>query len=798
MDAENVDESTIDINEDSTETMNEKNADENQDSTEKVSEESANEENSSSSEGAIGFKKTLTLANKNFSIETGFLAKQADASALITHGETTVLCTLSVAKEKSENVDFLPLTVNYIAKNYAFRRIRSGYIKREGKLSDQEIIVTRIIDRSIRPLVKKGFHYEIHVTCTLLSHDGETNPDIACATGASLLLMMAGIPLENGPSSMVRLGLDANQQIIINPNNSNAKNSPTELLLAATNDSVVMIESCAYEVSEEQIAEMIELGLAETKKVNDFLCDFVKELHEKFDDDSETFELAAELEVDNEILTIVEQKLSDIFAHKSKKKVNFLMNQLYKQICKDFSAKYDSDALIKKHIELAVKKTVRKSMFEKNIRIDGRGHDVIRSIDCNVDILPKVHGSAVFTRGNTQVMSTITIGGEGDGQNVESINSLEEISKEKFMIHYNFPPYATGDSYPFRTAPGRREIGHGNLAQKSFYAVLPTQDSFAYTTRVVAEVLESDGSSSMATVCSTSLALKHAGVPIIKLVAGIAMGCFSNENNHHVISDISGIEDQCGMMDFKIAGTTDGITAIQMDTKSFNININLINSILAQAKVGRMDILQKINAATENLGEKINENIPLQGFMNIDRNHIKYVIGSGGKNIKEICTSTNSRISIAQEGKITISAENQEIIDEVKGIISQIVSRPVVGKKYMCQIVSSYRTGLRGFWVEFPYKRRGLLLCDDDEKYSENSEVEAILVDVNSEGKCYFRIEGDESEGNTHNNNNFDRRKPSNNPNSYNYVNKERDNDRRNRPNNSFGEDRRKKTPRFF
>lgn len=743
------------------------------------------------------FKKSFKLSNKNFSVETGVLSKQADASILVTHGETVVLCTLSVAKERSEKIDFLPLTVNYVVKDYAFNRIRGGYIKREGKLSDQEILITRMIDRSIRPLIKNFFHQEMHLTCSLLSHDNETNPDIGATAGAILLLMMAKIPLKENVAGLLRICCMSDEKLIVNPNNSESEKVISELLITAAPNSIIMLENCGNEIKEEKILEMIEYGFNEMKTLQDFMSDFVTSLHQKEEsNDDGSFEILPELSIDSEILSTVEKHLHNIFSNKSKKKINFLVYQLLQSVIRDFSAKYNENhELIKSQFHLAIKKVVNDSVLEKNLRIDGRQLDEIRSIDCEAGLLPKVNGSAIFTRGSTQVMSIVTIGAENDGQIVENINGVnDEVMKEKFMIHYNFPPYATGDSYTLRLSPGRREIGHGNLAQKSFYAVLPEKDSFSYTVRIVAEVLESDGSSSMATVCSSSISLKHAGIPIKKIVAGIAMGCFANDNKKIVVSDISGIEDQCGSMDCKVAGTMEGITAMQMDTKKLNIDIALMRQILTQAHEGRISILQKIIAKTDVLSTSLNKNVPIQSTMMIDRNSIKYVIGSGGKNIKEICTLTNARISISQEGKISISASKQSMIDDVKNIVNQIISRPVIGKKYKCKV--SYITRM-GVFVEFLFKRKGLLRTNTPDDYSEGMELEAILSDINGDGKCYFHIEGDENSAN--NNTGAHDRKKYNNPNSY-YYDKDRDDQgNRNGSRGSFNnDDRRKKTPRFF
>lgn len=742
------------------------------------------------------FKKEFQLAGKELSVETGVLARQADASVLVKYGKTSVLCVLSVANEVTEGINFLPLTVNYVAKNYAFCRMRGGYVKREGKLSDQEILITRIIDRTLRPLVADGFFYDLHVTCYLLTHDGENNPDVPSVIGASLLLMMAKVPMKDGSASMLRFILDADKNLIINPDNSMMKDCVFELLLSATNNSVVMIESCAQEIGEERVAEIIESGHIEIRKLNNFICEFIDSYFANLNEDSYIhniqYDVCDHVKVDPDILQIIQENLYNIFTIKSKREVNFLIKKLTQRIYKEFSEKYnDNTLLIQRHIDSALKEVINHYVLEKSTRIDGRNFDEIRDIDCNINILPEVHGSSLFTRGNTQVMSIATIGSEMDGQNVENINSLNNDSiKELFMIHYNFPPYATGDCYPLRLSPSRREIGHGHLAQKSFYAVLPKKEAFPYTTRIVAEVLESDGSSSIATVCSASIALRSAGVPIAKDVAGIAMGYFHNENNDTILSDISGIEDQCGLMDFKIAGTQDGITAMQMDTKTLNIDSLLIKKILTQSHAGRMQVLDKISACTKNVDTSVNINIPIQSTMVINKNNIKYVIGSGGKNIKEICDITNAKISISPEGNISISASTQQMIDKVKNIINQIITRPNIGEQYTCVVSYIARTGV---FVEFLFKRKGLLKTNCIDKYSEGMKIEATLVDINSQGKCYFQANDEKDDSHD---GESGRRKKYNNNSSY-YTENNRNN-RRNDNNDYPYEDKNTKTPRFF
>lgn len=683
-------------------------------------------------------KKDIDFEGAKISIETGELARQADAAVKVQYGETIVLCTLSVEKKPKELKNFLPLTVNFFAKSYAFNRIRGGYIKRDGKQGESEILVSRIIDRSIRPLIQDGFYNEIHLSCTVITHDGENNPDIPSVIGASAVLMMAGIPLKDSPASMVRVILD-NEKAVCNPQNNLMKGANLELLVSGTDSAILMIENCAQEISEEKVYELMEYAQEKIKILNGFIRDFIKDFKENEDQDCViNFETLNKAELDKEIYQKVTERLPKIYQNKSKRKINILMEKLRDEICQDFSEKYIENVL-SAQIDLVIKQVVRESVLEQDIRIDGRKFDEIRDIDCQTNVLSKLGGSALFTRGNTQVLSVVTIGSINDEQSSENINSLSlEQIKENFMLHYSFYPYATGDVAPIRSA-GRREIGHGYLAQKAIKMVLP---EMKYTIRIAAEVLESDGSSSMATVCSASMAMLDAGAEMKNQVAGVAMGFFANDNKNVIVSDIAGIEDFSGLMDCKIAGTKDGITAMQMDVKTMKINLDIIKEILHRSNTDRLKILDKMNSVIHESTDKISENHGLQHVMNIDKSNIKYVIGSGGKNIKEICELTKSKIHISREGELTISAESESMIDKAKNIISKIIQRPKIGETYLCKVLHT-GTGKSGIFIEFLFKRKGLLSVANVNDYSEGMEVKAILQNINSEGKCFFVLPED-------------------------------------------------------
>lgn len=618
-------------------------------------------------------RKSIRWGCAELTLETGRIARQADGAVLATYGDTALLCTVVKAKKQMENCDFLPLTVNYLERSYSAGKIPGGFIKRETKPSDYEVLTSRLIDRPIRPLFPDGYHYDTQIVCTLLSYDKLHQPDIPALIGAAAALAVSGLPFQ-GPLAAARVGV-VEGQFVLNPPIS-AK-SDLDLVVAGTESSVLMVESQAHLLSEERMLDAVMFGHAAYRPVIELLRELKEEAgkpaFEFVPSDYSLLQARAEALVGDEIRSA--------YTVPDKQERRAAVEEAQKKFFAHYQETEGADApqaCASKAFKLAESSAVRRSIVEKRVRIDGRGPADIRPITVETGVLCKTHGSALFTRGETQALVVATLGTDGDAQVVDALHGEY---RERFMLNYNFPPYSVGETGPLR-APGRREIGHGRLAWRAIQAVLPPKEDFAYTIRTVSEITESNGSSSMATVCGTSLALMDAGVPVRSPVAGIAMGLVKEGSGFVVLSDILGDEDHLGDMDFKVAGTQDGITALQMDIKVNGVTFEIMRTALEQARQGRLHILSKMAEALDRPREEVSSNAPRIRQIKIDTCKIGAVIGPGGKIIKEICEVSGTSIDIADDGTVSISSTDPANTDKAVAMIRDIVGVPEVGKIY--------------------------------------------------------------------------------------------------------------------
>ncbi len=608
-------------------------------------------------------------------LETGLLAKQAHGSVTLRLGNTTILATVVASKTPNLESDFFPLTVNYNEKYYAGGKIPGGFFKREAKPRDKEILISRIIDRPLRPLFPEGFRNEVQIIPTVLSVDVDMPTDALAVIASSAALSISWIPF-GGPIAAVRIGYK-NGEYIVNPKNSELPTSELDIIVAGSKDAILMIEGEAREVSEEVFIGAIELAHKEMQQYIDMqnemakLCGTQKIEQALFEYDADLFKMVDEYG---------REKISSANYNPDKALRNESMDNAFVEIEEYIKTKVEDEKLIsqvKGICHLIEEEIVREAIVEKEMRPDGRALDEIRKIDTMINLIPRVHGSALFTRGQTQCLSIVTLGSEKDAQLMDDIYGKEN---KTFMLHYNFPPFSVGEVGRFG-APGRREIGHGNLAERSFNAVLPSKDKFPYTIRVVAEILESNGSSSMATICASTMSLLASGVPLESPVAGIAMGLATYKDGYKVLTDIQGIEDHLGDMDFKVAGTRKGITAFQLDIKLTGISTKILKEALEQAKKARFFILDKIEATISTPSE-VSEYAPKYKNMLVNSDKIKILIGPGGKNIKAIIEETNSDIEIQDNGNINIFALDTDSLNRTIELINSYVKEPEVGEVY--------------------------------------------------------------------------------------------------------------------
>jgi polyribonucleotide nucleotidyltransferase len=639
----------------------------------------------------------IKFGRTDFILETGSIAKQAGGSVTVQYGGTVVLVTACMSNKIREGQDFFPLTVEYQEKTYAAGRIPGGFFKREGRPSESEILTARLIDRPTRPLFPKGMLNEVQVMAIVLSSDGENDPDILAVTGASAALSISDIPF-NGPLACCRVA-HVNNEFIVNPTYAEIDLADLEIVVAGNHKGVMMLESKGKEVSEEVYLETLNIGYENLKPLLHAQEEFAKLYGKK---KTEAVYKQVSLELKKRIEDLAANRLKEIYKLGSKEEredgVALLSKELETTLACDTCASQDvKTALVEVEEEL-----VRKKIAEDNVRVDGRGFKDIRTISCEVPLLPRTHGSALFTRGQTQSLAVTTL---GTGQDEQMIEALEGEKYKSFMLHYSFPPFSVGETAPVR-GPGRREIGHGALAEKALLAVMPSKEKFPYTIRVVSEILESNGSSSMATVCAATLSLMDAGVPIKDAVSGIALGLIKEGNKEIILSDIAGIEDHFGDMDFKVAGTKNGMTAVQMDLKIDGISIDLIKRCLEQAKEGRFFILGKMNEALTAPRQELSSYAPRIEVVKINTEKIGELIGPGGKTIKAIIAATGASIDIKDDGTVLVGSNEASKSEDAIRMIKAITDDVEVGRIYIGKVKRIMNFGA---FVEIAPRKEGLV-----------------------------------------------------------------------------------------
>ncbi len=626
--------------------------------------------------------KSIEWAGRTLTLETGKMARQANGSVVATYGETKVLATAVAQAQAKEGFDFFPLTVNYIEKTYAAGKIPGGYFKREGRPSEKETLVSRLIDRPIRPLFVKGFKNDTQVMVHVLSHDLENDPDVVAMVAASAALTISGLPFM-GPIGAARVGYK-DGGYVINPTVEEMDESELDLVVAGTADAVMMVESEAKELSEEIMLGAVMAGHEGFQPVIDLIIQLAEEAaKEPWDFQPEDH--SAEKK---QVADLVEADLRAAYGNTDKVARQTAIAAAKTKATEALVASEDKPDGMSKTVFSDVFKSVEASIVRGDIiktgkRIDGRGLADVRNIVSEVATLPRAHGSALFTRGETQALCVATL---GTGEDEQYVDALTGTYKETFLLHYNFPPFSVGET-SFRLAPGRREIGHGKLAWRALRAVLPDAESFPYTIRLVSEILESNGSSSMATVCGGSLALMDAGVPISRPVSGIAMGLIKDEDGVAVLSDILGDEDHLGDMDFKVAGTSEGVTSLQMDIKIAGITKDIMQTALEQAKGGRMHILEKMNEALTGAREEVGEFAPRIETITIPTDKIRDVIGTGGKVIRQIVEETGAKVDVNDDGVIKVASSDKASIDAALKWIKGLTAEPEVGEIYEGKVV---------------------------------------------------------------------------------------------------------------
>jgi polyribonucleotide nucleotidyltransferase len=624
----------------------------------------------------------LDWGGRKLTLETGRMARQADGAVLATYGDTSVIATVVAAKQPKEGIDFLPLTVNYQEKFFAAGRIPGGYFKREGRPTEKETLTSRLIDRPIRPLFADGWRCDTQVIVTTLSHDLENDPDIVAMVAASAALTLSGAPFM-GPVGGARVGF-INNEYVLNPQIDEMAESGLDLVVAGTQDAVLMVESEAKELSEEIMLGAVMFGHRHFQPV----IDAIIRLAEKAAKEPRELNLPDNSALENEMRALVEQDLRAAYAIPEKTARHKAIDAVKERVLGHFNPqgadnpKYPALQVAGVFKELEGK-IVRWNILDTGHRIDGRDVKTVRPIMCEVGLLPRTHGSSLFTRGETQALVVATL---GTGEDEQFVDALQGTYKETFLLHYNFPPFSVGETGRIG-APGRREIGHGKLAWRAIHPVLPAHLEFPYTIRVVSEITESNGSSSMATVCGTSLALMDAGVPLKRPTAGIAMGLILEDKRYAVLSDILGDEDHLGDMDFKVAGTERGVTSLQMDIKISGITEEIMRIALAQAKDGRMHILGEMAKALTRHRAELGEHAPRIEVFSIPVDKIREVIGSGGKVIREIVEKTGAKIDISDDGTVKVASANAESIKAALNWIKSITSEPEVGQIYEGTVV---------------------------------------------------------------------------------------------------------------
>ena len=641
-------------------------------------------------------KKEIEVAGKKISLETGKIARQADGAIIAQCGETVVLATAVGAKKVNPDVDYFPLSVNYQEKYYAAGKIPGGYFKREARPTESETLISRLIDRPIRPLFPDEFKNEVQLLPTVISYDKENEADILSIIASSAALAISGMPFL-GPVGASRVGF-IKGEYVLNPTKAELKDSKLDLVVAGTKDAVLMVESEASGLTEEEMLNAVKFGHEGFVPVIEMIEELAKEC-KKPDWVVEKKDLS---EVKNKLESEFKAELEKAFSIKDKQERSNLISEITDKAKKLYEEDENyTDLDVNSELKNLEKRIVRTDILKNKNRIDGRGLADVRPIMCEVGILPRVHGSALFTRGETQAIVTTTLGTSDDEQKIES---LEGLQKERFMLHYNFPPFSVGETG--RIGTGRREIGHGKLAWRAINSSLPSKESFPYTFRIVSEITESNGSSSMATVCGTSLALMDAGVPIKEPVAGIAMGLIKEGEDFTVLSDILGDEDHLGDMDFKVAGTKDGITSLQMDIKITGITFEIMEKALKQAKDGRIHILGEMNKALSKSRDDVGKHTPKMEKITVDKKDIAAVIGKGGATIREIVEKSGAKVDVNDDGEVTVAAPDEESRNIAMQMIKDITAKAELNKIYNGKVMKIMEFGA---FVNFLGKQDGLV-----------------------------------------------------------------------------------------
>ena len=682
--------------------------------------------------------KKFNFGKDTVSLETGRIARQATGSVLCSINETSVLCTVVGEKSAKEGMDFFPLGVHYIEKSYSAGKIPGGYFKREGRPSEKETLTSRLIDRPIRPLFPDGFKNEVQVICNVISSEKDTDPDIAAMIGTSAALSISGIPF-NGPVGAARVGYNLEDGYILNPGYEKLKSSDLDMVVAGTKDAVLMVESEAKELSEDIMLGGVLFAHQEMQTVIDVVQELADEVGKPRWD---WIVPEKNSDLDLRLREIASEALTEAYQVTVKSERSEKISQTRQSVCDSLVEEGFSEEEIKTQFKKLEKEIVRSRILNGSPRIDGRNSSRVRDITVSVGVLPKVHGSAIFTRGETQALVTSTLASTRDAQ---IIDALEGKKEDSFMLHYNFPPFSVGECGRVG-ATSRREIGHGRLARRGVAAVLPTVEDFPYTIRVVSEITESNGSSSMASVCGASLALMDAGVPLKAPVAGIAMGLVKEGEKFAVLTDILGDEDHLGDMDFKVAGTSDGVTALQMDIKIEGITEEIMEIALEQALKARLSILSDMNKVLASGRDEISESAPRLEKMQIDSDKIRDVIGKGGATIRALCDDYNSTIDISDDGIVQIYSEDQESLSAAIEAIKAIVADPEPGTIYDGKVV---RIVDFGAFVNFMPGTDGLVHISQiaeervekvTDYLSEGQDVKVKVIEIDNRGRVKLSI----------------------------------------------------------
>ena len=682
-------------------------------------------------------KVEKNIAGRPLKIESGQIARQAGGSVFISYGETAILATVCCSSEPREGIDFLPMQVEYREKHYAGGKIPGGFFKREAKPTDAEVLTSRLTDRPIRPLIPKNYRHELQIMLTTMSYDGVNTPDVVAAIGASAALLLSPVPFD-GPIASVKVGL-IDGEYVLNPTHEQMESSDLDLMVTGKKDKICMIEGGSNFVPEKTILEALDVAM---DGIND-IVDLQMEFSEHFDNSYEIIDTKVITEdIEKSLDDAYLSKMEKIFDLDTKQARDDEFNAIEKEALESYLEDEEMYPEVKNHIKNMFKNTVRKTVLDKKVRVDGRGLEDIRDISVVESILPRVHGSALFTRGETQSIAALTLGSSRDEQ---IIDSMASDYKKSFLLHYNFPPYCVGETGRIGFT-NRREIGHGHLAERSLKPILPSSEEFPYTIRIVSEITESNGSSSMASVCGGSLAMMNAGVPIKEHVAGIAMGLImEDDDNYAVLSDILGTEDFLGDMDFKVAGTKDGISAIQLDLKVPGLSMDVLSNALEQANKGRLHILGEMNKAIDK-PNALSQYAPQIESFKIDKDKIGALIGPGGKNIKALQENAECVINIEDDGTVSVSAENKAKLDNAISQIKAVVQDPEVGTVFDGKVTKILDFGA---FVEFAPGREGLVHISQlawervnkvDDVLSVGDEVKIKLFEIDKQGRLNFSI----------------------------------------------------------